>query len=68
MNVIIYYRAHDRAVAMERLKDIGVSFTTSESLMFQLLRTSTHPKFKSCAQLLRNANLEPNGFSNQTTL
>lgn len=53
---------------MERLKDMGVYFTTSESVMFQLLRSSKHPHFKSCAQLLKNANNQPNGFSNQTTL
>jgi isochorismate hydrolase len=61
-------RAYDRTVAMERLKDIGVYFTTSESLMFQLLKTSTHPHFKACSKLLKEANLDINSFGDKTSL
>ena len=53
---------------MERLRGMGAFFTTSESVMFQLLRTSKHPSFKACAQLLKTANNEPSGFADQTTL
>lgn len=61
-------RPYDRAVAMERLKDIGVYFTTSESVMFQLLKTSTHPQFKVCSNLLKEANRDINSFGGKTNL
>jgi isochorismate hydrolase len=61
-------RPHDRAVAMERLKDVGVHFTTAESVMFQLLKTSAHPQFKVCSKLLKGANLEENNFKDHRGL
>jgi hypothetical protein len=61
-------RPHDRAVAMERLKDIGVHFTTAESVMFQLLKTAAHPQFKACSKLLKGANVEENNFKDHREL
>jgi hypothetical protein len=61
------YRPHDRAVAMERMKDMGVVLTTSESVLFQLLKTAEHPKFRACQTLLKDANAGINEFAPSTT-
>ena len=38
---------------LQRIKDAGGVLTTSESLLFELLRDAKHPKFKECATLLK---------------
>lgn len=55
-------RPHDRAVALDQLKSMGAFLTTAESVMFELLRTSTHPQFKSCSAMLKEVNALPNEF------
>lgn len=39
-------RAHDRAVALERIRGAGGFLTTSESIVFELMKDGKHPKFK----------------------
>ena len=61
-------RPHDRAVALNRLKEAGVVLTTAESLLFDLLRDSTHPDFKTISGLIKAANAKGNEFATDTTL
>lgn len=44
---------NDKAIALKRLEQSGVQFTTVESLLFELLKTSEHEKFKEISQLLK---------------
>lgn len=46
-------RAHDRAVAIERLKQSGVFLTTSESVLFELMHDSKTEKLKQLLPLLK---------------
>merc|ERR1712216_237946 len=39
-------RNTDREIAIERMKQAGAFVTTSESVMFELLRCKEHPHFK----------------------
>merc|ERR1712146_310754 len=39
-------RSHDRAVAIRRVENAGAILTTSESVVFELMRDSKHPEFK----------------------
>jgi hypothetical protein len=61
-------RPHDRAVALNRLKEAGAVLTTAESLLFDLLRDSTHPDFKTISGLIKAANAKGNEFAADTTL
>jgi hypothetical protein len=74
-NIILYkltyyylYRPYDRTVAIQRMQDMGVVLTTSESAVFQLLKTSTNPHFKSIIKLIKETNLETNDFRNDRML
>jgi hypothetical protein len=55
-------------VALEQLKAMGAFLTTSESAMFELLRTSTHPLFKQSSALLKEVNSLPNEFADSKQL
>lgn len=46
-------RAHDRTVALERIKNAGGFLTTSESIIFELLKDGKHPKFKELLPLAK---------------
>lgn len=61
-------RCHDRAVALNQLQAMGATLTTSESIMFQLLHTSTHPLFKQSSALLKEVNKLPNEFADSKEL
>lgn len=61
-------RPHDRAVALNRLKEAGAVLTTAESLLFDLLRDSTHLDFKTISGLIKAANAKGNEFAADTTL
>jgi DNA-binding phage protein len=50
------------------MQDMGVVLTTSESAVFQLLKTSTNPHFKSIIKLIKETNLETNDFRNDRML
>jgi hypothetical protein len=49
-------RRGDREVALRLLESAGATLTTSESLLFMLLGTAEHPKFKDVSKLLVKAN------------
>ena len=43
----------DKAIALKRLEQNGVQFTTVESLLFELMQTSEHEKFKEVSKLIK---------------
>lgn len=46
-------RVHqDRDIALERLRSAGCIITTTESVIYDLLRDKNHPKFKDFRKLL----------------
>ena len=61
-------RAHDRTVALNRMLQSGVTLTTSESVVFDLMKTADHPKFKEISTLLKYHNQEYNEFANDEML
>ncbi|MCL4122764.1 UNVERIFIED_CONTAM: hypothetical protein GTU68_041536 [Idotea baltica] len=47
-------RSHeDRMLAFQRLQQIGCYISTSESILFKLLKSKDHPKFKEVAALVK---------------
>ena len=46
-------REHDRNVAIKRLSEAGAVTTTSESLIFELMRDAKHPKFKEVLEVIK---------------
>mmetsp|Transcript_5883 Transcript_5883/g.4193 ORF Transcript_5883/g.4193 Transcript_5883/m.4193 type:complete len:186 (+) Transcript_5883:45-602(+) len=46
---------HDRLVGIQALIQIGANITTVQSLVFELLRSSKHPKFKSMLSVIKDA-------------
>ena len=61
-------RSHDRSVALDRMKNAGADLSTTESLIFELMRDSEHPQFKTISQLVKSSNLLENEFASDTTL
>jgi len=50
-------RAYDREMAFKRLESTpNVTFTTTESLLFELVRTAEHPHFRTISGLLKEHN------------
>jgi len=49
-------RPHDREAALQRMSQAGAVITTSESMLFDLLRDARHPHFRACSGLLKEAN------------
>ena len=47
-------RLFDRQVALGRLSSSGAYISTAESLIFQLLASSKHPKFKAVQPIIRD--------------
>jgi hypothetical protein len=65
----IFFRSYDRTVALQRLQEAGVVLTTSESIIFDLMRDATHPKFREISGLVKQHNdNDPNEFAKSTTL
>jgi nicotinamidase-related amidase len=56
-------KPHDRAVAMRRLQEAGATLTTSESVLFDLVRDSQHPTFKELSAILKDHNNHDNEFA-----
>eukprot|EP01130_Rhizamoeba_saxonica_P016208 TRINITY_DN744_c0_g1_i2.p1 TRINITY_DN744_c0_g1~~TRINITY_DN744_c0_g1_i2.p1 ORF type:complete len:113 (-),score=24.28 TRINITY_DN744_c0_g1_i2:99-437(-) len=56
-------RSFDRKYAFKRLENSGVILTTSESVLFELLKDSTHPKFKEISKILKVHRLQDNTIS-----
>ena len=50
--------AEDRAFALERLRSIGCFITTSENVIFKLMKDKNHPKFNDVRKLVT----EPSTF------
>jgi hypothetical protein len=51
------FRSYDRTVALQTLRDTeNVRITTAESLLFELMRTADHPKFRVISGLLKDHN------------
>ena len=59
-------KPHDRATALERMKSSGVTLTTSESILFDLMRSADHTNFKQISGLLKEANAQGNEFSSDS--
>ena len=45
--------SENRNVALHRLSDRGVGLTTTEMILLELMRTSTHPKFREILKLIK---------------
>lgn len=52
-------RPHERAVALSKLISYGANVTTVESLVFELMRDGTHPKFKSMLKIIKDIPEDP---------
>jgi isochorismate hydrolase len=61
-------RSHDRTVALHRMSQAGAYMTTVESVLFQLLRDSTHPCFKQISTLIKARNELGNEFQDDARL
>jgi hypothetical protein len=46
-------RAYDRAVALQHMQALGARLTTAESIVFQIMKDSKHPKFKDISNLIK---------------
>ena len=49
-------RAYDRAVALKRMGDSGAILSTTESSIFDMLKSAEHPKFKEISGLIKQHN------------
>lgn len=49
--------AEDRILAFQRLRQVGCFVTTSENVIFKLLRGKNHPQFGRIKELLRNPSM-----------
>ncbi len=45
---------HDRVIGIEALRDVGVTITTFQSLIFELMRDSKHEKFKDILKIVKD--------------
>lgn len=52
-NCVSSRKPNDKAVAIRRMMQSGVQVTTYESILFELMRTSTHPNFKEISKLIK---------------
>lgn len=47
----------DRKVALSQLQASGIVLTTSETVLFQLIKSKNHPQFKAISALVKNKRL-----------
>lgn len=60
------FRPHDRAVALRNLQEAGAILTTTESVIFALMRDAKHPKFREISGMVKQHNFSiVNEFANQ---
>jgi len=51
------------------MQEAGVVMTTSESVIFDLMREATHPKFREISGMVKKHNdNDPNAFANNTVM
>ncbi|XP_013183509.1 isochorismatase domain-containing protein 1 isoform X2 [Amyelois transitella] len=58
----------DRGLALQRLQSIGCFVTTSENVLFKLLRDKTHPAFKLVSKLSREPTVDTLGYDVKSKL
>lgn len=46
-------RENDKRVALERMRSLGATITTAESLLFELMETADHKHFKAISSLVK---------------
>lgn len=63
-------RPYDRTIALNRLKEAGAILTTTESIIFDLMRDAKHPNFKQISTLIKKQKEVPgiNLFDNRETI
>jgi len=49
----------DRNAALRRMENAGALITTSESVMFEILKDSKNPKFKECLEVIKDQVYDP---------
>lgn len=52
-NCVSSRRTTDKEIALKRMIQTGVQVTSYESILFELMRTSTHPNFKAISRLIK---------------
>lgn len=58
-------RVNDRSAALQRLAAAGACVTTAESIVFDLLRDSKHPRFKEVSKLTKARASATNAFTSE---
>jgi len=43
----------NKQIALDRIRDCGVHLTTTEMVLFELMRTAKHPRFKQILQIVK---------------
>lgn len=61
-------RSHDRSVALARMEKSGATLCTSESAIFDLMKTAEHPDFRTVSGLCKIANSGVNEFNSDVTI
>jgi isochorismate hydrolase len=63
-------RPYDRTVALNRLRDAGAILTTTESIIFDLMRDAKNPQFRTISGMIKKAKEVPDVhlFDSQNTL
>ena len=61
-------RSHDRTVALNRLQSAGAILTTTESALFDIMKSADHPKFKAISSLVKRHNEAIYEFKDDDTL
>mmetsp|Transcript_26494 Transcript_26494/g.57810 ORF Transcript_26494/g.57810 Transcript_26494/m.57810 type:complete len:204 (+) Transcript_26494:116-727(+) len=56
-------RAHDRAVGLQRVAQAGAFLSTSEMVLFQLMRDAKHKEFKAISALVKEPRADPIKFT-----
>jgi len=45
--------AENKKIALERMRHEGISISSTEMALFELLRTAKHPQFREVAKLIK---------------
>ncbi|MBN2302503.1 MAG: hydrolase [Lentisphaerae bacterium] len=44
---------HDKQIALQRMESVGARLTTTEMILFELLKTAKHPAFKTILKIVK---------------